>query len=66
MLISTKLYNPSLILTAMLVGIARGCGRQKICVYVNLAAYYLVGLPAAISLTFFFHLGGKVRILSIF
>ncbi|XP_044487192.1 protein DETOXIFICATION 16-like isoform X2 [Mangifera indica] len=46
---------------AVFSGIARGCGRQKICVYVNLAAYYLVGLPAAISLTFFFHLGGKAR-----
>ncbi|KAJ0048205.1 hypothetical protein Pint_15540 [Pistacia integerrima] len=44
---------------AVFSGIARGCGWQKICVYVNLAAYYLVGLPSAISLTFFFQYGGK-------
>lgn len=50
----------------MHVGIARGCGWQKTCVYVNLAAYYLVGLPSAISLTFFFQFGGKVRIQLIF
>ncbi|KAJ0105182.1 hypothetical protein Patl1_18131 [Pistacia atlantica] len=39
--------------------IARGCGWQKICVYVNLAANYLVGLPSAISLTFFFQIWRK-------
>ncbi|KAK2996315.1 hypothetical protein RJ639_026621, partial [Escallonia herrerae] len=40
---------------------ARGCGWQKIGAFVNLAAYYFVGLPAAIILTFLFHFGGKVR-----
>ncbi|KAA8542245.1 hypothetical protein F0562_023619 [Nyssa sinensis] len=46
---------------AVLSGTARGCGWQKIGVFVNLGAYYLVGLPSAIILTFVFHFGGKVR-----
>ncbi|KAK3005678.1 hypothetical protein RJ639_016542 [Escallonia herrerae] len=45
----------------VLSGTARGCGWQKIGAFVNLAAYYFVGLPAAIILTFLFHFGGKVR-----
>ncbi|XP_059659112.1 protein DETOXIFICATION 16-like [Cornus florida] len=44
---------------AVLSGIARGCGWQKIGAFVNLGAYYFVGLPCAIILTFVFHLGGK-------
>ncbi|KAJ4850872.1 hypothetical protein Tsubulata_007111 [Turnera subulata] len=44
---------------AVLSGTARGCGWQKICAFINLGAYYLVGLPSAIILTFVFHLGGK-------
>ncbi|KAK3227845.1 hypothetical protein Dsin_007707 [Dipteronia sinensis] len=43
----------------VLSGTARGCGWQKIGAYVNLGAYYLVGLPSAIILTFVFGLGGK-------
>ncbi|KAF2311461.1 hypothetical protein GH714_023247 [Hevea brasiliensis] len=43
----------------VLSGTARGCGWQKIGACVNLGAYYVVGLPSAIVLTFFFHLGGK-------
>ncbi|PON96731.1 Multi antimicrobial extrusion protein [Trema orientale] len=43
----------------VLSGTVRGCGRQKIGAYVNLGAYYLVGLPCAIILTFVFHFGGK-------
>ncbi|KAI3759428.1 hypothetical protein L6452_07237 [Arctium lappa] len=43
----------------VLSGVARGCGWQKICTLVNLGAYYLVGLPCAIALTFMYHLGGK-------
>ncbi|WKA08762.1 hypothetical protein VitviT2T_026456 [Vitis vinifera] len=42
-----------------LSGTARGCGWQKICAYVSLGAYYLVGLPAAIILTFVLQFGGK-------
>ncbi|GFZ12004.1 MATE efflux family protein [Actinidia rufa] len=45
----------------VLSGAARGCGWQKIGAYVNLGAYYLVGLPSAIILTFVFHFGGKAR-----
>lgn len=40
-------------------GIARGCGWQHIGAYVNLGAYYLVGLPSAALLCFRFHLRGK-------
>ncbi|XAR67978.1 hypothetical protein NMG60_11002944 [Bertholletia excelsa] len=43
----------------VLSGTARGCGWQKIGAYVNLGAYYLVGLPCAIILAFIFHLGGQ-------
>ncbi|KAK3037523.1 hypothetical protein RJ639_030331, partial [Escallonia herrerae] len=43
----------------VLSGTARGCGWQKIGAFVNLAAYYFGGLPAAIILTFLFHFGGK-------
>uniref|UniRef100_A0A5B7B3R0 Protein DETOXIFICATION n=1 Tax=Davidia involucrata TaxID=16924 RepID=A0A5B7B3R0_DAVIN len=40
-------------------GTARGCGWQKIGAFVNLAAYYLVGIPTAILLAFVYHIGGK-------
>ncbi|PON72284.1 Multi antimicrobial extrusion protein [Parasponia andersonii] len=43
----------------VLSGTARGCGRQKIGAYVNLGAFYIVGLPSAAILTFVVHLGGK-------
>lgn len=41
-------------------GIARGCGWQKIGAIVNLASFYLIGIPLGIVLAFVFHLGGKV------
>ncbi|XAR50239.1 hypothetical protein NMG60_11004509 [Bertholletia excelsa] len=44
---------------AVLSGIARGCGWQKIGAFVNLGAYYLLGLPSAIIITFMFHSGVK-------
>ncbi|GFZ17393.1 MATE efflux family protein [Actinidia rufa] len=44
---------------AVLSGTARGCGWQKIGAFVNLGAYYLIGLPSAIILTFLLHFGGK-------
>ncbi|WCJ36135.1 MATE efflux family protein [Euphorbia peplus] len=44
---------------AVLSGAARGCGWQKIGALVNFIAYYPVGLPIAIALTFVFHFGGK-------
>ncbi|XP_057952474.1 protein DETOXIFICATION 16-like isoform X1 [Malania oleifera] len=43
----------------VLSGTARGCGWQKMGAFVNLGAYYLLGLPSAIILTFVFHFGGK-------
>ncbi|CAL5028012.1 unnamed protein product [Urochloa decumbens] len=41
----------------VLSGIARGCGWQKIGAWVNLGAYYLIGIPAAFCLGFLYHLG---------
>jgi Na+-driven multidrug efflux pump len=35
-------------------GIVRGCGRQKMGAYTNLAAYYLVGNPVAYFAAFVF------------
>ncbi|RWV96163.1 hypothetical protein GW17_00041150 [Ensete ventricosum] len=43
------------------VGVARGCGWQKIGALVNLGAYYIVGIPSAVLLAFVLHVGGKVR-----
>ncbi|CAF1964874.1 BnaCnng68290D [Brassica napus] len=39
-------------------GLARGLGMQDIGAYVNLAAYYLCGIPTAIILAFRFKMGG--------
>ncbi|KAJ8550058.1 hypothetical protein K7X08_033765 [Anisodus acutangulus] len=44
---------------AVLSGVARGSGWQHIGAYVNLGAYYLVGIPAALLLGFVLHLNGK-------
>jgi Na+-driven multidrug efflux pump len=41
-------------------GVIRGCGLQKIGACVNLGAYYLVGVPAALCFAFFYHFGGMV------
>ncbi|KAK1280277.1 MATE efflux family protein 5 [Acorus gramineus] len=43
----------------VLSGNARGCGWQKIGAFINLGAYYVVGIPCAILLAFVFHVGGK-------
>lgn len=40
-------------------GVARGCGWQHIGAYVNLGAFYLVGIPIAILLGFWLQLRGK-------
>ncbi|RAL40228.1 hypothetical protein DM860_008368 [Cuscuta australis] len=40
-------------------GVARGCGWQHIGAYVNLASFYLCGIPIAASLAFWFHFRGK-------
>ncbi|EPS72994.1 hypothetical protein M569_01755 [Genlisea aurea] len=44
---------------SVLNGIARGCGWQKIGAVVNLAAFYIVGIPLGGALAFLCHLGGK-------
>nr|XP_016447617.1 PREDICTED: protein DETOXIFICATION 12-like [Nicotiana tabacum] len=44
---------------AVLSGVARGSGWQHIGAYVNLGAYYLVGIPTALLLGFVLHLKGK-------
>ncbi|RCV23112.1 hypothetical protein SETIT_4G273500v2 [Setaria italica] len=38
---------------------ARGCGWQKLCSLINLFAYYVVGLPSAITFAFVLKIGGK-------
>ncbi|XP_027095890.1 protein DETOXIFICATION 16 [Coffea arabica] len=42
----------------VLSGAARGCGWQNLCAFINLGAYYIVGIPSAVLLAFFFHIGG--------
>ncbi|KAL5215900.1 hypothetical protein ABZP36_007301 [Zizania latifolia] len=44
------------VLQCVLSGVARGCGWQKIGACVNLVAYYLVGIPAALCFAFVYHL----------
>ncbi|GMJ07833.1 hypothetical protein like AT1G66780 [Hibiscus trionum] len=46
-------------LQAVLSGVARGIGWQHIGAYVNLGAYYLVGIPVAALLCFVANLKGK-------
>lgn len=40
-------------------GVARGCGWQHLGAWVNLAAFYLFGIPIAVSLGFWLKLRGK-------
>ncbi|CAM6105479.1 unnamed protein product [Calypogeia fissa] len=42
----------------VLSGVARGCGWQETGAWVNLGSYYVVGLPAAFVLGFYFQYGG--------
>ncbi|KAL8120782.1 hypothetical protein AgCh_017824 [Apium graveolens] len=46
-------------LQGVLSGIARGCGWQHLGAYVNLAAFYLFGIPIAAALGFWLQLRGK-------
>jgi len=41
------------------VGVARGCGWQRVGAYVNLGSYYIVGIPMAAVLAFVVHLRVK-------
>ncbi|TVU33756.1 hypothetical protein EJB05_15561 [Eragrostis curvula] len=45
-------------LQGVLTGISRGCGWQHLGAYVNLGAFYLIGVPVGVVLGFRFHLGG--------
>ncbi|KAK4260749.1 hypothetical protein QN277_003827 [Acacia crassicarpa] len=46
-------------LQGCLTGIARGSGWQRIGAYVNLGAYYAIGIPLSLILAFLVHLRGK-------
>ncbi|CAL1409830.1 unnamed protein product [Linum trigynum] len=52
-------------LQAVLSGVVRGSGKQKLGAFVNLGAYYLVGTPLAAILAFVAHLGGKGLLIGI-
>lgn len=43
-------------------GVARGCGWQKIGAWINLGAYYIVGIPSAYLIAFVFQVGGTVHL----
>ncbi|KAF3444318.1 hypothetical protein FNV43_RR14008 [Rhamnella rubrinervis] len=45
-------------LMAVLSGIARGCGWQRLGAFANLGSYYLVGIPVALMLGFLLNLKG--------
>ncbi|KAI4385908.1 hypothetical protein MLD38_003896 [Melastoma candidum] len=45
-------------LQGILSGVARGCGWQHIGAYINLGAYYLCGIPVAVTLAFYVGLRG--------
>lgn len=49
----------SLNFVTLCAGIARGGGFQQIGAYVNLGAYYLVGIPMGLLLGFHLHLNAK-------
>lgn len=42
-------------------GVARGCGWQELGAFVNLGAFYGVGVPMSAVLAFIFHLSGTVQ-----
>ncbi len=44
-------------LSAVGGGILRGCGRQEVGAYINLAGYYAIALPLAAALAFHYHYG---------
>ncbi|XP_059308769.1 protein DETOXIFICATION 16-like isoform X3 [Lycium ferocissimum] len=46
----------------VLSGAARGCGWQKLRAYINLGAYYVVGLPSSVLFAFVFNTGGMVHL----
>ncbi|KAL8209740.1 hypothetical protein R6Q57_006472 [Mikania cordata] len=62
----TPLLMISIILDSIqgvLSGVARGCGWQHLAVYINLAMFYLIGMPVAVALAFVLKLYAKVTVL---
>ncbi|KAM3681599.1 hypothetical protein ACJW31_12G009400 [Castanea mollissima] len=59
--------GPLLCLSIIMDGlwVARGSGWQDIGAYVNLGAYYLVGVPVGVVLAFVVHLKGKAFLLAL-
>ncbi|XP_071730129.1 protein DETOXIFICATION 19-like [Rutidosis leptorrhynchoides] len=58
----TPLLMISIILDSIqgvLSGVARGCGWQHLAVYINLAMFYLIGMPVAVALAFLLKLYAK-------
>ncbi|BBN67957.1 MATE efflux family protein [Prunus dulcis] len=47
---------------SVLSGVIRGSGQQKIGAFVNLGAYYLIGIPISIILAFVLHIGGRITL----
>nr|XP_043630253.1 protein DETOXIFICATION 19-like [Erigeron canadensis] len=43
----------------VLSGVARGCGWQHLAMYINLAMFYLIGMPVAVALAFLVKLYAK-------
>jgi Na+-driven multidrug efflux pump len=58
-LLLMRLYIYIFIYIFLASGVARGSGWQHIGAYVNLGAFYLVGLPVGAVLGFMLHLRGK-------
>lgn len=48
------------------IGVAVGCGWQTFVAYVNVACYYIVGVPLGSLLGFYFNLGAKVLLLLLY
>lgn len=53
-------YQCLLSLKIVTTGAARGCGWLKFCSFVNLGAYYVVGIPSAVAFAFCLYIGGEV------
>jgi Na+-driven multidrug efflux pump len=49
-------------LLGVCAGVARGCGWQLAGAFVNLASYYVIGLPAAAMLGYYFQFGALVSV----
>jgi len=48
--------------TGVWTGVARGCGRQELGAYINLCTFYVIGVPTALVLAFYFNLDGRVSL----